>query len=669
MDKKNPAVRKYLAERAELLGAVRLPNSAFLKNAGTEVTADIIFLQKRDRVIDVGLDRRSAGILDGEDSVTQDQVSNNDTDWVHLGETEDGIPVNSYFAENPYMILGKMSIDSGTRMYGAENAATCVPTEGADLGEQLRDALSHIQGKITEVELDDLTEDSKIRESIPAEPSVKNFSYALVTPAVYADNVTGEFHANKIGEGNLYFRENSRMFLVDMPAATMERIKGMVQLRDCTMKLIEVQENGSPDSVVAEHQAQLNALYDSFTKKHGLINSTTNNRAFRADNSYHLLSALEILDENGSNQDWGSLSAALSVNIEALTQAQPKDLEAAEISVRLGSTWVDKEYIQQFMNELLQTSPLLQKSIQVSFSERTGEWGISGKTRPYMSDVLAYSTYGTKRRNAYQIMEDTLNLKDARVFDTKYEDGKEKRVLNKDETTIAMQRQDLIKEKFKEWIFQDPDRRHNLVAKFNKLFNSTRPRRYDGSHIRFAGASPEIKLKPHQTAAIGRILYGGNTLLAHEVGAGKTFEMVGAAMELKRLGLCNKSMLVVPNHLTLDMAGEFLRLYPSANILVATNRDFEAKNRKKFCAKISTGDYDAVILGHSQFEKVPLSKERQARLLKEQIYDITESIREIKRNDGARFTVKQMEKTKKSLEARLAKMTDDSKKDDVVSFE
>jgi DNA methylase len=716
LDKANPEVRKYIAKRAELLGAVRLPNNAFLKNAGTEVTSDIIFLQKRDRLVDII------------------------PDWVHLGQTENGIPVNSYFADNPHMMLGRMANDSGLRMYGSENSATCIPIEGADLAMQLKTALSHIQGQITEVELNDLADEMTVRDSVPADPNVRNFSYAMI-------------------DNDVYFRENSRMYPVDMPTTVLDRIKGMIELRDITHKLIQYQLDDYSDEHIRSAQAQLNRVYDDFTSNHGLVNSSANAKAFSADSAYYLLCSLEILNENNEldrksdmftkrtikqntvviavdtaaealavsisqkarvdmeymaeltgftpeklaadlqgviflnpqtvkyeNADeylsgnvreklhtarqFAETDPTFQINVSALEQAQPKGLDASEISVRLGATWIDKEYIQQFMYELLQTPVYYRSDIKVNYSDITGEWGISGKTRVAYSDILATATYGTTRANAYKIMEDTLNLRDVRVYDTVHDaDGKEKRVLNKKETTLACQRQESVKEKFRDWIFADPERRQNLVEKYNLLFNSTRPREYDGSHIDFAGISPEIKLKPHQTAAIARILYGGNTLLAHEVGAGKTFEMVGAAMESKRLGLCQKSMMAVPNHLTEQMASEFLRLYPSANILVATKKDFETKNRKKFCAKIATGDYDCVIIGHSPLEKIPLSKERQERLLNEQIDELTDGIEELKRSRGERFTIKQMEKTKKSLEVRLEKLTDDSKKDSVVTFE
>ena len=714
LDKANPEVRKYIAQRAELLGAVRLPNNAFLKNAGTEVTSDIIFLQKRDRLVDII------------------------PDWVHLGQTENGIPVNSYFADNPHMMLGTMEYDD--RMYGGNSETTCIPIDGADLAMQLKAALSHIQGQITEVELDDLADEMAVQTSVPAAPNVRNFSYAMI-------------------DNDVYFRENSRMYPVDMSAAALDRIKGMIELRDVTHKLIQYQLDDYSDGYIQSAQAELNRVYDEFTSKHGLVNSSANAKAFQADSAYYLLCSLEILNENNELDrksdmftkrtikqntvvtavDTATEALAVSIsqkarvdmeymseltgftpekiaadlqgiiflnpqtmkyenadeylsgnvreklhtarqfaendptfqiNVSALEQAQPKDLDASEISVRLGATWIDKEYIQQFMYELLQTPVYYRSDIKVNYSDITGEWSISGKTRVAYSDVLATATYGTTRANAYRILEDTLNLRDVRIYDTVHDsDGKEKRVLNKKETTLACQRQESVKEKFRDWIFADPERRQNLVETYNQIFNSTRPREYDGSHIDFAGISPEIKLKPHQTAAIARILYGGNTLLAHEVGAGKTFEMVGAAMESKRLGLCQKNMMAVPNHLTEQMASEVIRLYPSANILVATKKDFETKNRKKFCAKIATGDYDCVIIGHSQLEKIPLSKERQERLLNEQIAELTEGIEELKRSRGERFTIKQMEKTKKSLEVRLEKLTDDSKKDSVVTFE
>ena len=598
LDKANPEVRKYIAQRAELLGAVRLPNDAFLKNAGTEVTSDIIFLQKRDRLIDI------------------------QPEWVHLGQTDDGVPVNSYFVDNPHMMLGTMAVDD--RMYGGNSETTCNPIEGANLSEQLKTALSLIQGQITEVELDDLADEMAVRDSVPADPNVRNFSYTMI-------------------DNNVYFRENSRMYPVDMPAAMLERVKGMIALRDVTHRLIQYQLDDYPDSYIRSAQNELNRAYDNFTRRNGLINSTANGRAFQADSAYYLLCSLEILNENneldrksdmftkrtikqkavitsvdtsaealaisiaqkarvdmdfmaeltgftpekiagdlqgvifrnplygfgGKTADneflpadeylsgnvrekleWAKRSAELypddyTVNVKALEQAQPKNLDASEISVRLGSTWVDKEYIQNFMYELLQTPGFYRDLIKVNYSAITGEWNVTGKNNVSYSDVLANTTYGTTRANGYKIIEDTLNLRDVRIYDTKRDsEGREQRILNKKETMLACQRQEAIKEKFKDWIFTDPERRQALVAKYNKVFNSTRPREYDGMHIDFAGISPEISLKPHQTAAIARIMYGGNTLLAHEVGAGKTFEMVGASMESKRLGLCQTYFIV-----------------------------------------------------------------------------------------------------------------------------
>ena len=724
LDKQNSEVRKYIAQRAELLGAVRLPNNAFLKNAGTEVTSDIIFLQKRDRPIDI------------------------QPDWIHLGFSEDGVPMNRYFADNPEMLLGTMSFDD--RMYGDRQDTTCNPVEGADLGEQLKTALSYISGQYTVDELDDL--DGVDDHAIPADPNIKNFSYADV-------------------DGIVYFRENSLMYPVELPATTLERIKGMIALRDCVHELIALQLDEHGEDEIRAKQAQLNTLYDDFSGKFGLINSTANQRAFNADSAYYLLCSLEILDEDSNLErkadmftkrtikqraviehvDTASEALAVSIgekacadmdymtqltgkdeaalfeelsgvifkdfsgfpdgryvyrtadeflsgnvreklhryrqgltytneshpnydtvceNIAALEKAVPKDLDASEISVRLGSTWIEPEYVQQFMYELLKVNYRMQSVYAVNYHQFTGEWQVTGKGRAAYNDVLANVTYGTSRMNAYQIIDDTLNLRDVRVYDTKRDiDGKEKRVLNKKETTLAQQKQELVKQAFKDWIWQDPMRRQNLVQTYNERFNSVRPREYDGSHVTFSGISPEITLRPHQLNAIAHILYGGNTLLAHEVGAGKTFEMVGAAMEAKRLGLCHKSLFAVPNHLTEQWAGEFLRLYPSANILVATKKDFEMRNRKKFCAKIATGDYDAVIIGHTQLEKIPMSRERQERLLYEQIWEIEDGIRELKESRGERFSIKQLEKTKKSLMVRLQKLLEAKTKDDVVTFE
>jgi N12 class adenine-specific DNA methylase len=727
MDKKNPDVRKYIAQRAEMLGAVRLPNDAFLKNAGTETTMDIIFLQKRDRPMDV------------------------EPEWVHLGMTEDGIPVNRYFLDNPEMMLGTMALDKRMNdKYGRDDVTACLPIEGADLVEQLKAALQNIGGQYTVTELDDI--EGVDNHAIPADPSVKNFSYTAV-------------------DGTVYYRENSLMYPVELPAVSLERIKGMIGLRDCVNELIALQLDEHSDAEITLKQAELNRRYDRFTSEYGLVNSQGNSRAFNADSAYYLLCSLEVLDEDGGLQrkadmftkrtikqrvvithvDTASEALAVSLgekacvdieymaqltgkdeetlfaelrgvvyrdfhgfpdgkyvyrtadeflsgnvrqklnkyqkgltytsenhpnydavcaNIAALESAQPKDLDASEIAVRLGATWIAPEYVQQFMYELLKTSWRNQSVYQVKYHTYTGEWQVTGKGKASYNDVLANTTYGTSRMNAYQIIDDTLNLRDVRVYDYDYDaDGKQKRTLNKKETTIAQQKQEQIKQAFKDWIWKDPTRRQTLVKQYNEKFNSVRPREYDGSHIAFSGISPEITMRQHQLNAVAHVLYGGNTLLAHAVGAGKTFEMVGAAMESKRLGLCNKSLFAVPNHLTEQWAGEFLRLYPSANILVATKKDFEMRNRKKFCAKIATGDYDAVIIGHSQLEKIPMSRERQERLLYEQLEEILMGIEELKESGGERFSIKQLEKTRKNLEARLAKLNDSTKRDDVVTFE
>ena len=735
LDKQNPDVRKYLAQRAELLGAVRLPNTAFKANAGTEVTSDIIFLLKRDRMIDIDPDDPKF-------------------DWIHLGQTENGIAVNRYFVNNPEMMLGTMANDSGMRMYGNESSTTCVPFEGKDLGQQLKFALANVTGQITVPELDDL--DGQSLDAIPADPTVRNFSFTVV-------------------DDRVYFRENSMMYPVEQPATTLERIKGMIGLRDCVRQLIDLQVDEHSEDEIKAKQAELNTLYDAFAKEYGLINASANNRAFAtgqfSDNAYYLLCSLEILDEDGKLEHKGDMftkrtikqkvvvthvdtaTEALAVsmgekacvdmaymsqltgedeetlfaqlqgiiykdiaafpdgkytyrtadeflsgnirdkighydrglehtpeshpnyatiidNLGALGKAMPKALEAHEINLRLGSTWISPDYVQQFMYELLKTSWHNQSIYQVKYHTPTGEWQVSGKGRAQYSDVHATVTYGTKRMNAYEILSDTLNLKDARVYDYKSDaDGKQTRELNKKETMLAQQKQEQIKQAFKEWVFRDPDRREKLVKLYNEKFNSTRPREYDGSHITFSGISPEIKLRPHQLNAIAHILYGGNTLLAHEVGAGKTFEIVAAAMESKRLGLANKNLIAVPNHLTEQWASEWLRLYPSANILVATKKDFEMRNRKKFIAKIATGDYDAVIIGHTQLEKIPLSAERQQRILREQIGEIEDGIREVEASKGDRFTVKQLTKTKKALEARLSKLMSGKKRDDVIDFE
>ena len=725
LDKANPQFRKYLAQRAELVGAIRLPNTAFKDNAGTEVTSDIIFLQKRDKMVDI------------------------EPEWVHLGKTADGVPVNKYFEEHPEMILGEMKQGVEFSLYGNAEETACVAAEGADLKEQLKEAIKNIQGIIPEMEAPDI-EDGKTAEALPADPNIQNYSFAVV-------------------DDKIYYRENSVMFLQNLPKATEDRIKGMCELRDCVRTLIDYQLNEYSDFEIREQQARLNTLYDDFSKKYGLINSTANERAFRDDNAYHLLSSLEILDEDGKLQrkadmftkrtikqrtqvtsvDTASEALAVSIgekagidmpfmqqltgkteeqlyndlkgviflnpmhsdlmsqpkyvtadeylsgnireklaiaknaaaafpeldysrNIQALEQVMPTELQAHEIDVRLGATWIDPKYIEQFVFELLHTPVYVQSNIDVNFSKYTSEWNIKGKSED-RNNVMVDMTYGTSRKNAYSIIEDTLNLRDARVYDrVENPDGTTKSVLNQKETTLAQQKQEAIKEAFKDWIFKDPERRETLVKQYNEMFNSSRPREYDGSHLTFSGMSPEIQLREHQVNAIAHTIYGGNTLLAHQVGAGKTFEMVASAMESKRLGLCNKSMFVVPNHLTEQMGAEFLRLYPSANILVATKKDFEAKNRKRLCAKIATGDYDAVIIGHSQLEKIPISPEREERMIKNQINEIVEGIKELKSHNyrGSNdFSVKQLEKTKKSLEARLKKLIESPKRDNVVTFE
>ena len=714
MDKQSPEVRRYIAQRAELLGAIRLPNNAFRTNAGTDVVSDILFLQKRDRPIEI------------------------DEDWIHLGQSENGFAINSYFAEHPEMVLGTPSSES--TQYGKQDY-TVNPIEGADLGTLLHEAVQNIGGKYQEAELPDLGENEKIGSSIPADPNVKNFSYTIV-------------------DGDVYYRENSVMVKPDLNATAKARVKGMVQLRDCVQKLIGQQLDGFiSDETIRQTQQELDTLYDSFTEKYGLINARANSLAFSDDSSYFLLCSLEMLDEGNNlkrkadiftkrtirphesitSVDTASEALALSIsekacvdmdymaqlsgksqeelidelngvifldpvhgewqtadeylsgdvrqklreaeaaakdspgylpNVEALRQAQPKDLDASEIEVRLGATWIDKAYIKQFMFELLEPAFYVRRSIDVNYSDFSAEWNITGKSVVGRSDINANMTYGTERANAYKILEDTLNLRDVRIYDTITDaDGKEKRVLNSKETTLAQQKQQAIKDAFQEWIWKDPTRRHELVQKYNELFNSTRPREYNGQHITFSGMNPEIQLREHQLNAVAHILYGGNTLLAHEVGAGKTFEMVAAAMESKRLGLCHKPMFVVPNHLIEQWASEFLRLYPSANILAVTKKDFEPRNRKKFCARIATGDYDAVIIGHSQFERIPVSRERQERMLQEQIYEIEDGLMELRANNAERFTIKSLEKTKKSLEVKLKKLQDTSRKDDVITFE
>ena len=712
MDKQSSNVRQYIANRADLLGAIRLPNNAFQRNAGTSVVADILFFQKRDR------------------------ASLEQPDWVELGTTPEGYTVNSYFAEHPEMVLGEFTTES--TQYGKQET-TVKPIAGAVLSEQLKEAVKHIQGTITEMDL----EDSELEEtvtSIPADPSVKNFSFANV-------------------DGKVYYRENSVMNRMELPAMTTERVLGMIELRDLTQELLQCQMEDGSDAEVAVLQQKLNTQYDRFTAQYGLISSNANRRAFSQDSSYCLLSSLELVDEEGklkrkadiftkrtirkavpvTSVDTASEALAVSIgerakvdvpfmaelsgktesevteelagvifknpltdqweasdeylsgnvrekleiakqfaenhpeyeiNVQALTRVQPKDLEASEIEVRLGATWVDPAYITEFMGELFHTPKhFLGNQIDVKYAKINGQWNISGKSADSYGNSLVTATYGTQRANAYRLLEDALNLKDTKIFDTVVEDGKEKRVLNKKETMIAQQKQEMIKEAFKEWIFRDIDRREDLCRKYNDLFNSVRPREYDGSHIQFVGMTPEITLMPHQKNAVAHILYGNNTLLAHCVGAGKTFQMIAAGMESRRLGLAQKNLYVVPNHLTEQWGSDFLRLYPGANVLVATKKDFEPANRKKFCSRIATGEYDAIIIGHSQFERIPLSRERQIASIERQMNDITAAIAELAEEDGTRYTIKQMEKTRKSLETRLAKLNDQSRKDDVVTFE
>ena len=719
MDSKDSTVRRYLAQRAELLGAIRLPNNAFKANAGTEVVSDIIFLQKRDRPIDIA------------------------PDWTQTGQTEDDFTINRYFLDHPEMVLGRQEPESTA--HGMDY--TVNPIEGLELSDQLHDAIKYIRGTYQEAELPELGEGEEIDTSIPADPDVKNYSYTVV-------------------DGAVYYRENSRMVRPDLNATAEARVKGLVELRDCVQKLIAQQmDSFVSDTAIRETQAELNRLYDAFSAKYGLINDRGNRLAFADDSSYYLLCALEVIDDDGHLKQKADMftkrtikphqavtavdtasealavsiaekaevdmaymaelsgktqeelaqelrgvifrlpgplaegempryvtadeylsgnvrrklrqaqraadkDPAFSVNVEALTAAQPKDLDASEIEVRLGATWIDKDYIQQFMYETFHTPYYLQGKIEVKYVPYTAEWQITSKNAVGYGDVAANTTYGTDRANAYKILEDSLNLRDVRIYDTVEDaEGRERRVLNAKETTLAAQKQMAIREAFRDWIWKDPQRRQTLVRQYNEEMNSIRPREYDGQHIRFAGMNPEITLREHQKNAIAHVLYGGNTLLAHEVGAGKTFEMVAAAMESKRLGLCQKSLFVVPNHLTEQWASEFLRLYPSANILVTTKKDFESHNRKKFCARIATGDYDAVIIGHSQFERIPISRERQERLLREQINEITDGIAEVEASGGERFTVKQLERTKKSLEARLEKLQAEGRKDDVITFE
>ena len=729
MDKQSPEVRRYIAQRAELLGAIRLPNNAFRANAGTDVVSDILFLQKRDRPIEI------------------------EPDWVHLGQNEDGFAINRYFVDHPEMILGRQTSES--TQYGKQDF-TVVPIEGLALADQLHDAVKNIRGTYQEAELPELGEGEQIDTSIPADPNVKNYSYTVVG-------------------GEVYYRENSRMVKPELNATAAERVKGMVALRDCVNELIALQmDEYSAESRIQEAQTELNRLYDAFSAKHGLINDRANRLAFSDDSSYYLLCSLEVLDDDGklerkadmfhkrtikqqrSVDSVDTASEALAVcigekacvdldfmaslmggsekipqivedlkgviykepnsgpfdlqdggehwargwqtadeylsgnvrqklrtaqrvaardpffagNVDALIAAQPKDLEASEIEVRLGATWLDKKYIEQFMYETFETPRYLRGQIEISYVPYTAEWQVSRKSMVRYNDVAAFTTYGTDRASAYRLLEDALNLRDIRIYDTIEDaDGRERRVLNAKETTLAAQKQQLIRDAFKDWIWKDPERRETLVRQYNEEMNSTRPREYDGSHIVFSGMNPEISLREHQKNAIAHVLYGGNTLLAHEVGAGKTFEMVASAMESKRLGLCQKSIFVVPNHLTEQWASEFLRLYPSANILVTTKKDFETRNRKKFCARIATGDYDAVIIGHSQFERIPISPERQEQLLHQQIEEITDGIQDTKLAGGNSFTIKSLERTKKGLEARLKKLQASDRKDDVIYFE
>lgn len=564
MDKANPSVRKYVAQRADLLGAIRLPNNAFKDNAGTEVISDILFFKKRDRMVEI------------------------EPEWVFVNRNEDDLLVNSYFTEHPEMVMGELKMGIN-KMYGREEVI-CTPIEEADLSEQLAKAVSNINGYIPEITLDDISEPTEGAErvSIPADPNVKNYSYTLV-------------------DGDIYYRVNSRMDKVELPAATAGRVKGMINIRDCTRRLMELQLEDYGDDVIAEQQKELNTVYDSFTKKYGLINSLGNRRAFREDADYYLLSSLEVLDEQGNlerkadmftkrtikqRQEVTKDEPMFEANVTALKEVMPKDLEAGEIDVRLGATWIDTGYVQQFMYELLETPIRCQRDIKVNYSPYTSAWYISKKNSDY-SNIKANVTYGTRRINAYEILEQSLNLRNVKIYDTIIDgDGKERRVPNEKETMLACEKQELLQSKFRDWIFRDYDRRTELVKLYNEKFNSIRPREYDGSHLVFNGMTPEIQLRPHQLNAIAHTIYGGNTLLAHEVGAGKTFEMIASAMENKRLGLCNKSLFVVPNHLTEQMGADVLRLYPSANVLVATSKDFQKANRRRLCAKIATGDFD-----------------------------------------------------------------------------
>ena len=723
MDSKDSTARKHMAERADLLGAIRLPNNAFKANAGTDVVSDIIFLQKRDRPID------------------------HEPDWVQLGKTEDGFAINQYFVDHPEMVLGEMTTES--TQYGREEF-TVAPLEGTSLADQLAEAVQHIEGQYTEVEVEtpDIADAENEKHILPADPDVKNFSYTVV-------------------DGEVFYRENSVMTQVELSDTAKGRVTGMVELRQIVNDLIQQQLEDYPDADIKATQERLNIAYDAFTAKYGLLNDRRNGRLFEQDSSYYLLCSLENLDEQGQLKskaamftkrtirpertvtsvdtpsealavsigergkvdlpymaellgtpgDYGRITTELSgvifkdpaadptdpeagwqmadeylsgdvraklrmaqfaaetnpefvVNVDALTKAQPKELEASEIDVRLGATWLDPDIIQKFMTETFQIPYYLRHAVKVRYSPYTAEWRVEGKTATGRSDIISSETYGTSRANAYKILEETLNLKDVRIYDTIEDaEGKPKRVLNKRETMLAQQKQQVIKDAFANWVWQDPQRRIALVKQYNELFNSTRPREYDGSHIKFVGMNPEITLREHQRNAIAHVLYGGNTLLAHEVGAGKTYEMAASAMEAKRLGLCQKSLFVVPNHLTEQWASEFLNLYPNAKLLVARRKDFETANRKKFCARIATGDYDAVIIGHSQFERIPLSFERQERIIQEQIYETLAAINELKVHAGENFSIKQMEKTRKTLKTKLEKLRSDERKDDVITFE
>ena len=723
MDSKDSTARKHMAERADLLGAIRLPNNAFRANAGTDVVSDIIFLQKRDRPID------------------------HEPDWVQLGKTEDGFAINQYFADHPEMVLGVLSTES--TQYGREEL-TVAPLEGTSLADQLAEAVQHIEGQYVEVEVEtpDVADAEVERKTLPADPDVKNFSYAVV-------------------DGEVFYRENSVMTQVELSDTAKGRVTGMVELRQIVNELIQQQLEDYPDADIKAAQERLNAAYDAFTAKYGLLNDRKNGRLFEQDSSYYLLCSLENLDEQGQLKtkaamftkrtirpertvtsvdtpsealavsigehgkvdlrymaellgtpgEFGRITTELSgvifkdpaadptdpeagwqmadeylsgdvraklrmaqfaaetnpeftVNVDALTKAQPRELEASEIDIRLGATWLDPDIIQKFMTETFQIPYYLRHAVKVRYSPYTAEWRVEGKTATGRGDIISSETYGTSRANAYKILEETLNLKDVRIYDTIEDaEGKPKRVLNKRETMLAQQKQQVIKDAFANWVWQDPQRRIALVKQYNELFNSTRPREYDGSHIKFVGMNPEITLREHQRNAIAHVLYGGNTLLAHEVGAGKTYEMAASAMEAKRLGLCQKSLFVVPNHLTEQWASDFLNLYPNAKLLVARRKDFETANRKKFCARIATGDYDAVIIGHSQFERIPLSFERQERIIQEQIYETLAAINELKVHAGENFSIKQMEKTRKTLETKLEKLRSDERKDDVITFE